>query len=78
MRWGPLLEIRRKAHLCRREMMDQRAEHRNSHLIKLLSLMELDNNLPVGNRKEPANRKLVNAANEKRDDFIYPNCKISF
>jgi hypothetical protein len=57
-------------------MMDQRAEHRNSHLIKLLSLMELDNNLPVGNRKEQANRKLVNAANEKRDDFIYPNCKI--
>jgi hypothetical protein len=59
-------------------MMDQRAEHRNSHLIKLLSLMELDNNQLPGNRKEQANRKLVNAANEKREVFIYPNCKISF
>ena len=78
MRWGPLLEIRRKAHLCRREMMDQRVEHRNSHLIRLLSLMELDNNLQLENRKELANRKLVNAANEKKEVFIYPNCKISF
>ena len=40
--------------------------------------MELDNNQLLGNRKEPANRKLVNAANEKREVFIYPNCKISF
>ena len=40
--------------------------------------MELDNNLQLENRKELANQKLVNAANEKKEVFIYPNCKISF